>query len=99
MAKTKVMIKVNANVEELYLVGSFNDWDVKKADKLTKCAECGAFVANKMVEAGSTVEFKVLTAKDWANVEKGANGEEVQNHSFVAAKGLTVEVTVNNFAN
>ena len=52
-----------------------------------------------MLPAGEVVEFKVLTAKDWANVEKGAYGEEVSNHSFVATKGLEVVVEVNNFAN
>ena len=32
-------------------------------------------------------------------VEKGFNGEEVANHSFVASKGLVVEFEVANFAN
>ena len=57
------------------------------------------FDGYKTAEAGEAVEFKVLAAKSFDAVEKGAYGEELQNHSFVASKGLTVEVEVVNFAN
>ena len=102
MANTKVVIKVVAPAEELYLVGSTKNlgaWDAAKAIKLEFCAECNAYHTTKMLPAGEVVEFKVLSAKDWANVEKGVYGEEVANHSFVAEKGLVVEVSVSNFAN
>lgn len=101
MANTKVTIKVVSNAQDLYIVGStknLGEWDAAKAVKLEYCAECNAFYTTKMLPAGETVEFKVLTAKDWANVEKGSYGEEVANHSFVAAKGLDVVVEVYNFA-
>ena len=101
MANTKVSIKVVSKASKLYLVGSTSNlgaWDVKKAVALEYCEKCGAFYTDKMLPAGEVVDFKVLTAKDWANVEKGAYGEEVANHSFVAAKGLEVVVEVNNFA-
>lgn len=101
MANTKVSIKVVSCAPKLFIVGSTNNlgaWDAKKAVELEYCEKCGAFYTDKMLPAGEVVEFKVLTAKDWANVEKGAYGEEVANHSFVAAKGLEVVVEVNNFA-
>ena len=101
MANTKVSIKVVSNASKLYIVGStknLGEWDAKKAVSLEYCEKCGAFFTDKLLPAGEVVEFKVLTAKNWANVEKGAYGEEVANHSFVASKGLEVVVEVNNFA-
>ena len=101
MAQVTVSIKVNSNAKNVYIVGStknLGEWDAKKAVELEYCDKCGAFFTDKLLPAGEVVEFKVLTAKDWANVEKGAYGEEVANHSFVAAKGLEVVVEVNNFA-
>lgn len=100
-AKTcKVTIKVTANVEKLFIVGSTKNlgaWDAKKAVELELCAECGAFVTTKQFDVDSVVEFKVLAAKDWAAVEKGMWGEELENHTFTAAKGEVVEVGVSNF--
>lgn len=101
MANTKVTIKVVSKASKLFLVGSTKNlgaWDAKKAVELEYCEKCGAFFTDKLLPAGEVVEFKVLTAKSWDNVEKGAWGEEVANHSFVAEKGLEVVVEVNNFA-
>ena len=101
MANTKVTIKVVSKASKLFLVGSTKNlgaWDAKKAVELEYCDKCGAFFTDKLLPAGEVVEFKVLTAKSWDNVEKGAWGEEVANHSFVAEKGLEVVVEVNNFA-
>jgi len=102
MANTKVTIKVVAPVGEVYIVGSTKNlgaWDAAKAVKLEYCNECNAFFTTKMLPLGETVEFKVLSAKSWDSVEKGIWGEELQNHSFVAEKGLDVVVEVSNFAN
>lgn len=103
MANVKVEIKiaVQVPVKELYLVGSVSQlgaWDVKKAIKMEYCNECNKFVVNKMLPAGESVEFKVLNSKSWDNVEKGYNGEELENHTIVPQKGLSVEVEVVNFA-
>ncbi len=102
MANTKVEFKVSApeGVNTVYVCGSvkgLGDWDVKKAVELKKCPECGKFVVTKMLPLGETVEFKVLADKNWDSVEKGASGEELTNHSFIAEKGLVVEVDVVKF--
>ena len=104
MANVKVQIKVktNANVNELYLVGStanLGAWSADNAIKMTYCDECNAYFVNKMLPAGEQVEFKVLAGKDWAFVEKGTYGEEVSNHVFTVEKGLVVEAEAYNFAN
>ena len=94
MANVNVKIKVTGNAKKLYVVGStknLGEWNPKNA----VLVEEG--VVSKQFAAGEVVEFKVLSAKKWDNVEKGAFGEEVANHSFVAAKGLVVEVNIENF--
>ena len=99
MANTKVSIKVVSNASKLFIVGSTNNlgaWDAKKAVEL-KATEAGKFEASKKFDANSTVEFKVLSAKDWEAVEKGIWGEDLANHTFTATKGLVVEVGVSKF--
>lgn len=103
MANTKIQFLVKANnvsTNELYLVGNIKalgEWNAEKAVTLTYCAECGYFTVAKMIPAGETVEFKVLAAKTWDAVEKGIWCEDVMNHSFVAAKGVKVEIEIANF--
>jgi len=95
MANVNVKIKVNACADKLYVCGStknLGEWDAKKAIEANKDG-----VVSKLFAEGETVEFKVLADKNWNNVEKGAFGEEVANHTFVAKKGLTVEISVENF--
>ncbi len=98
----KVTIKVASNSKDLFVVGSTKNlgaWNASKAEQLEKCEKCGKFSVSKMFNEGEVVEFKVLAGKSWDAVEKGQNQEEVQNHQFVASKGLVVELEVNNFAN
>lgn len=101
MANTKIEFLVSAPVkDELYLVGNIpalGEWNAAKGVKLTYCAECGRYTASKLLPADANVEFKVLAGKTWDAVEKGAWGEDVANHAFVAAKGTKVEVEVLNF--
>lgn len=102
MANTKVefSVKTGSSEQDLYVVGnvsSLGAWDVSKAVKLELCAECGCFTAAKMLPAGEIIEFKVLSGKDWGAVEKGIYGEDVQNHTFVASKGVKVEIEVPAF--
>ena len=88
-------------VEEIYIVGShakLGEWDVTKAIKLEYNESKNAFCAIKMLPAGSEVEYKILAAKSWNNVEKGIFGEELPNRVFTAVKGTKVEIVVSNFA-
>lgn len=103
MANTKVEIKVAVatSVKEVYIVGSvasLGAWNPKKAVQLEYCEACGKYSVSKLLPAGETVEFKVLAGKTWEAVEKGLNGEELENHTIVPAKGLSVEVEVLNFS-
>ena len=95
MAQVTVKFAVKANSDKAYMVGSTDNlgaWDPKKA------VEVKDGQLSKKFDEGQVVEFKVLKKKTWDAVEKGSYGEEVCNHTFVASKGLVVEVEVNNFA-
>ena len=87
-AQVTVTIKVAADVEKVYVVGN---------TVALKATEAGKFEVAKKFDANSTVEFKVLSAKDWEAVEKGMWGEDLANHAFTASKGLVVEVGVSKF--
>lgn len=98
MANVKVTFNVKANAKTLYLVGStknLGEWDPKNAVKLEKNGD--VFTTSKLFENLSTIEFKFIRGKSYEYVEKGEWGEEIQNHSVVAVKGLVVDITVNNF--
>lgn len=93
MANVNVKILVSAPKKKVYISGStknLGEWDV------TKAVEADG-VITKQFQEGTVVEFKVLSKKNWANVEKGSNGEEISNRSFVAAKGLVVKADVAKF--
>ena len=96
MAQVTVTIKVSAKAEKVYIVGStknLGEWDPKKA------VEVKDGQVNKKFDADTVVEFKVLSAKTWDAVEKGANGEELENHKFTASQAVKeFEVVVDNFA-
>ena len=95
MAQVTVSIKVNSNAKEVYIVGSTKNlgaWDAKAA----VLAKDG--VVSKRFEEGTKVEFKVLAAKSWDAVEKGVNGEELENHAFVATNDVKqFEINVANY--
>ena len=101
MANTKVEFLVKSPVKgDLFVVGNvtaLGAWDPSKGVKLSYCEECGCYTASKLLPVDENVEFKVLAGKTWDAVEKGAWGEDVANHAFVAAKGTKVEVEVVKF--
>ena len=97
--KVSVKISVTSCANELYIVGNTKNlsaWDAEKAVKLTK--KGNKFSKSISFDKNEVVEFKILACKSWGCVEKGAFGEEVENHAFAATEGLVVELEVNKFA-
>ncbi|MCR5114008.1 MAG: hypothetical protein K6A63_08745 [Acholeplasmatales bacterium] len=96
MAQVTVTIKVSAKAEKVYICGStknLGDWNPKNA------VEVKDGKINKKFDADTVVEFKVLSAKTWDAVEKGVNGEELENHKFTVSSAVKeFEVVVDNFA-
>lgn len=82
---------------DLYIVGSTKNlgaWVVSKAAALKAD---GMYTVSKKFNEGEEVEFKVVKDKTFDQVELGMFNEEIVNHSFVASKGLVVELVVYNF--
>lgn len=102
MANTKVVVKIVAPENmELYIVGntsSLGNWNASKAVKLEYDQETKSYSITKMLPLNETIEFKILAGKSWEFVEKGDWNEEVPNHTFIALKGSTVKITINNFS-
>ncbi|MCF8303268.1 MAG: T9SS type A sorting domain-containing protein [Bacteroidales bacterium] len=84
--------------DELYIAGNFNGWNPgdaayvmqKNADNLWEITLEG-------FSNGETIEYK-FTRGSWETVEKGPNGEEIDNRSFTFGNGETVYVVIYNWA-
>ena len=101
MAKTKIEFIINAPEGlNLSIVGSsqeLGNWNDKSSVELKYCSDCQKYKIAKMLEVGSSHEFKVIANKSWENVEKGTYGEDVANHAFIANKGTKVEINIPRF--
>lgn len=92
-------VTTKSATEEVYLVGNTKNlgaWDTKNATKMNKVGD-NTFEIRKRFGLLDKVEYKVVAAKSWENVEKGIFDEEVENHHFVAEKGHFEDIFVHSF--
>ena len=82
----------------IYMAGDFNGWNPGDVNhKMTKNDD-GLWEA--MIDGfpdGITINYK-FTRGDWAKVEKGPAGEEIDNRAFTFGNGDTVHVIIYNWA-
>lgn len=93
------VVNTFAPVSDMYISGSTKNlglWNASKAVRLTS-TDGYKFTIRKRFKIGESVEFKVLTLRDWRGVEKGMFAEEIANHHIIADKGAVAEVTVYNW--
>ncbi len=82
----------------IYMAGDFNGWNPGDVNhKLTKNDEGLWETILDGFPDGITLQFK-FTRGDWGTVEKGPNGEEIDNRSFTFGNGDTVMITIHNWA-
>ena len=82
----------------LYIAGDFQGWNPgDPAFALEKNNEDKWFIELDSMPSGTTIKFK-FTRGDWGKVEKGINGEEIQDREFVFGNGETVSITIYNWA-
>ena len=100
-AMLKIVVKLADNAKldqnELYVVGNHDklgNWDVEKAIKLRYVKSQNAYSAFRRFPLGTNVEFKVLNAKSWNNVEKGIFTEEIRNHNITFNEKTLVVIDV-----
>lgn len=86
----------NQQFDEVFVCGNhkkLGEWNPAKALCVKKNAK-GVLSIDRKFIPGEVIEYKVLNAQDWANVEKGVWGEEVQNHTVTVGDSKTVSSVV-----
>ena len=97
----KIIVKLADNAKldqnEIYAVGNiakFGEWDLEKAVTLKYVKSVGGYSVSRKVAVGTNVEFKLLNAKSWNNVEKGIFTEEIKNHTVTVNEDTTLVIDV-----
>ncbi len=84
--------------DEIYIVGDFNDWNPGQTEYvLTKNDDDKWSITLGEQPHGLVILFK-FTRGSWETVEKGPNGEEIDNRSFSFGNGLTKHLVIHNWA-
>lgn len=93
----KLLYEATNAAEELYIITSHSNWDLKQAVKMKKHAD-GTFTASMSFPKNTLLEFKICRSQNWTDVEKGIWKEEIVNHNYVVVdKDLEVEDLIYNF--
>ncbi len=93
----KLLYEATDAAEELYIITSHSNWDLKQAVKMKKHAD-GTFTASMSFPKNTLLEFKICRSQNWTDVEKGIWKEEIVNHNYVVVdKDLEVEDLIYNF--
>jgi len=101
-SKHDVVFKVTApeGTLQVFLIGSLvaANWPIAQAIEMTKGTD-GKFSVTVKNLAEGEYEYKYVNAKDWAYVEKAADGSEIENRKVtVNAQGAAVNDTVATWA-
>lgn len=82
----------------LYIAGNFNGWDPGDAGYvLAKNEDQKWFITLAAATEGTVIQFK-FTRGSWETVEKGPQGEELNNRLFTYGNGDTVDIIIYNWA-
>lgn len=82
----------------LFIVGDFNNWNPgDESYALEKNAQDYWQIIMPSMPDATHIQYK-FTRGDWESVEKGANGEEINNRIFEFGNGETVHVSILNWA-
>ena len=75
---------------QVFLIGSLNSWDLATAHEMTEGTD-GKWSVTVTLDNGD-YEYKYINARDWAYIEKDADGEEIGNRTLtVNAQGAAVD--------
>jgi predicted alpha/beta superfamily hydrolase len=84
--------------DEIFIVGDFNNWNPGQTEYvLTKNNNDKWSITLAEQPHGLVILFK-FTRGNWETVEKGPDGEEIDNRSFSFGNGLTKHLVVHNWA-
>jgi len=83
--------------DNIYIVGDFNGWDPGDSNyRLTKNDNNRFQITLDAKADGTMIQYK-FTRGDWETVEKGPDGEEIDNRTFTYGNGATVHVVIYNW--
>jgi predicted alpha/beta superfamily hydrolase len=81
----------------VYIAGDFQSWQPGHADSKLNRIQDGVWEIVLPLEAGKAIQFK-FTLGGWERVEKGPEGQEIQNRLYKVEGGETVNLKVSNWA-
>ena len=82
--------------DNIYIVGDFNGWDPGDANYMLEKNSMDQWeITLEGFANGTSIQYK-FTRGDWGTVEKGPNGEEINNRQFTFGNGDTVFITIHN---
>jgi predicted alpha/beta superfamily hydrolase len=82
----------------IYIAGNFNGWQPGDVNyRLSKDGQGKWWITLAAMQQGTAIQFK-FTRGSWETVEKGPNGEELDNRTFTFGNGDTVGVIIHNWA-
>lgn len=84
--------------DDIYLAGDLNSWNPADPNfKLAKIEESTWQIILPEMDHGRVIQFK-FTRGSWETVEKGANGEEIENRIYTFGNGGTINPIILNWA-
>lgn len=82
----------------IYIAGNFNGWQPGDVNyRLAKGDDGKWWITLNAMAQGTQIQFK-FTRGSWETVEKGPNGEELNNRLFTFGNGDTIGVKIYNWA-
>lgn len=94
----RVTVPANTPADaEIFIAGDFQGWNPASEGHRFTRESAGVYAITLALEDSTTIAFK-LTRGSWETVEKGSQGEELQNRVFQVAGPETAELTVASWA-
>ena len=95
----RVTVPANTPADaEIFIAGDFQGWNPgSEAHRFTRVS-AGLYAITLALKDNTAIQFKI-TRGSWETVEKGSQGEELQNRVFQVAGPETAEIMVASWAN
>lgn len=83
--------------DDLFIAGNFNGWNPGNTDyRLARNSQDHWEITLLSQPQGTQIQYK-FTRGSWETVEKGPNGEEIDNRLFTYGNGDTVRIIIHNW--
>lgn len=84
--------------DTIYIAGDFQGWDPGHPEYVLDQLETGVYtITLDSLEEGQTYNYK-FTRGSWETVEKGANGDEIENRTFLFGRDVVKNHTIQRWS-